>query len=139
MNRQRITASAMLLAAVAFSGCSSSGSSSSTSSSAPQQTADAPAPATQPSRPIPPDSPFAKVHEGEGSDEVFATIGQPTSMSSYITGKSFIPFHYGGDNSRMLAHYKGIGSITFSQNSAFSSGYSVMEIDYDPTDPGYSK
>ena len=90
-------------------------------------------------RPIPADSPFAKIKEGMGSDEVFATIGQPTSMSAYATGKAFIPFHYGGDNSRMLARYKGIGTITFSQNHAFTSSMSVISIDYDPDEPGFDR
>jgi hypothetical protein len=96
---------------------------------------------TEPAKvPIPADSPFAKIKEGMGSDEVYATIGQPTSPpTAYVTGKAFIPFHYGGDNSRMIAHYKGIGSITFSQNHAFTSGMSVMSVDYDPTDPGFSR
>jgi hypothetical protein len=74
-----------------------------------------------------------------GMSEVYATIGQPTSTHGYITGKSFIPFHYGSDNSRQVAHYKGVGTITFSQNSAFSSGYSVISIDYDPNEPGFEK
>jgi hypothetical protein len=99
----------------------------------------APAEPEHVSAPIPPDSPFAKVKVGMGSDEVFATIGQPTSMTSYATGKAWIPFHYGGDNARSVAHYKGIGSITFSQNHAFTSGMSVMRIDYDPSDPGFER
>jgi hypothetical protein len=134
MLKQRLAVSAMLLAAVAFVGCSSNGSSSSSSSTS---ASDNPPPATQPSKPIPPDSPFAKIKEGMDREQVVATIGQPTSWNSYITGKSFIPFHYGSDNSRMVAHYKGIGTITFTQNSAFTSGYSVMSVDYDPAEPGY--
>ena len=97
-------------------------------------------PETQPvARPIPADSPFAKVKVGMGQDEVFATIGQPTSMGTYMTGKSFIPYHFGGDNTRTLAHYKGIGTITFSQDNAFTSRMSVISVDYDPEDPGFDK
>jgi len=72
-------------------------------------------------------------------NEVVATIGQPTTTNSYITGKGFIPFHYGGDNSRIAAHYKGVGVITFSQNNAFSSGMSVIDINYDPNEPGFDR
>jgi hypothetical protein len=75
---------------------------------------------------------------GEESNEVFATIGQPTSTNHYQTGKAFIPFHYGGgDDMRMAAHYKGVGVITFGNDSAYTSGYSVVDISYDPNEPGY--
>jgi hypothetical protein len=93
---------------------------------------------SQPAKiPIPPDSPFAKIKEGMSTDEVASLIGQPTSRGAYATGKSFIPFHYGGDNSRQIFRYKGIGTIIFSQNSAFASGYSVMEVNYDPNEKGF--
>jgi hypothetical protein len=107
-----------------------------------QSTSSAPEPeAATPvvSRPLPPDSPLAKVKIGMGAEEVFATIGPPTSESTYQTGKAFIPFHFGGDNVRMAARYKGQGIITFSQDSAFTSGMSVISIDYDPEEPGFEK
>jgi hypothetical protein len=76
---------------------------------------------------------------GEERDEVFRDIGQPTSMGApYQTGKAWIPFHYGGgDDMRMAAHYKGVGIITFGNDSAYTSGYSVVDVTYDPSDPGY--
>ena len=118
---------------VLFAGCHSSGDDNSSSSSSSTTEASA---TTEPA--IPADSPFAKVRMGEERDEVFATIGQPTSMSNYQTGKAFIPFHYGGgDDMRMAAHYKGIGIITFANDSAYTSGYSVIDIHYDPNEPGY--
>ena len=90
-------------------------------------------------RPIPPESPFAKLKIGMGSDEVFATIGPPTSQGDYQTGKAFIPFHFGGDNYRMIARYKGQGTIIFSQDSAFASSMSTIEINYDPDEPGFER
>ena len=131
-----ITAVGMLLATGLYAGCSSGGSSSSSSSdnSSSSSTAAA-APSTQP---IPPDSIFAKVKMGEERDQVYATIGQPTSFNTYQTGKAFIPFHYGGgDDVRMSAHYKGVGVITFANDSAYTSGWSVEDIHYDPSEPGY--
>ena len=93
---------------------------------------------SQPAKvPIPADSPFAKIKEGMSPEEVSSLIGPPTSQGAYATGKAFIPFHYGGDNSRRIFRYKGIGTIIFSQNSSFSSGYSVMEVDYDPNEKGF--
>ncbi len=121
---------ALMATLVFFAGCGSSSSSSSDS------TTQVSAASTEPS--IPPDSIFAKVKMGEERDEVFATIGQPNSMNSYQTGKAFIPFHYGGgDDVRMAAHYKGVGVITFGNDSAYTSGYSVVDIHYDPNEPGY--
>ena len=133
MMRRLAGSLALLCLAAFFAGCHSSSSSSDSSDSASN------APATQPSaRPIPPDSIFAKVHMGEERDQVFADIGQPTSMNTYITGKAFIPFHYSGsDESRLAAHYKGVGIITFGNDSAYTSGYSVVDIQYDPNEPGY--
>jgi hypothetical protein len=102
-------------------------------------------PATQPAAeaeapkiPIPADSPFAKIKEGMGYDEVISILGQPTTPPySYQTGKAWIPFHYGGDNWRRRAHWKGLGAITFSSDSSFSSSTSVIDIGYDPTDKGF--
>jgi hypothetical protein len=77
---------------------------------------------------------------GESEDEVNATIGQPTSIENYQTGKAWIPFHYSGsDNMRRTGHYKGVGTITFSLDSAYSSRFSVISIDYDPNEPGFAK
>jgi hypothetical protein len=112
-----------------FGGCGSSGSTDTTT-----------APSTQAafSTPIPPDSIFAKVHMGEERDEVFAAIGQPTSMGAYVTGKAFIPYHFSGsDEHRLVAHYKGVGVIYFGNDSAYTTGYSVVDMSYDPNDPGY--
>jgi hypothetical protein len=132
MSRHRMRVVTLLLLGGSILGCSSS--SNSGSSSAAQEPE---VPVV--SKPIPPDSPFAKVKVGMASDEVFATIGRPTSEDTYQTGKAFIPFHYGGDNVRMAAHYKGQGIITFSQDSAFTSSFSVMSVDYDADEPGYVK
>ncbi len=133
MFNKRIIGAAVVLPASLLIGCSSSN-----SSSASARPAEAPA-ATAPAVPIPPDSPFAKVKNGMSMEQVQATIGPPTSQHAYVTGKAWIPFHYGGDNSRVTAYYKGIGEIVYSQDSAFTSGYSVMEVDYDPTDPGFPR
>jgi hypothetical protein len=126
-----VSSIALLATLSFFAGCGSSNSSSSSDS-----TTMASPPTTQAA--IPPGCIFAKVTMGEERDQVFATIGQPSSMNSYQTGKAFIPFHYGGgDDVRMAAHYKGVGVITFGNDSAYTSGYSVVDIHYDPNEPGY--
>jgi hypothetical protein len=119
-----------------FSGCHGGDASSSSAT----QPSVAEGPVTQPSVPIPPDSIFAKVKVGMSQDQVFATIGQPTSLDRYQTGKAWIPFHFSGsDDARSTAHYKGVGTITFSLDSAYSSSFSVISIDYDPSEPGFAK
>ncbi|MGD0461145.1 MAG: hypothetical protein ABSB74_01525 [Tepidisphaeraceae bacterium] len=116
-----------------FAGCHSGGDT--TTTQADNSAAVAPSATT---RPIPPDSIFAKVKMGEERDTVYAAIGQPTSVGSYITGKAWIPFHYSGsDDVRLVAHYKGVGVIYFGNDSSYTSGYSVVDISYDPNDPGY--
>jgi len=130
MRKTLIGLLSVAVAVCVMAGCSSSGSSS----------AEKPEAATKPSVPIPPDSPFAKVKIGMDKDEVFAKLGQPNNVSTYQTGKAWIPFHFSGsDNYHMVARYKGIGTITFSNDSAYSSGMSVISIDYDPTEPGYER
>ncbi len=75
-----------------------------------------------------------------GSDEVYATIGKPTSEDRYMTGKGFIPFNFGGDKHRMAAHYKGIGIITlFERRFLHVRHERVLSVDYDPDEPGFVK
>jgi hypothetical protein len=115
-----------------FAGCHSGGDTTT------QADTSADVPPSAATRPIPPDSIFAKVKMGEEQNDVYAAIGQPTSVGSYITGKAWIPFHYSGsDVQRLVAHYKGVGVIYFGNDSRYTSGYSVVDISYDPTDPGY--
>ena len=128
MCRHRLRAVTLVLVGSSILGCSSSSNSSSQEPEVPVV-----------SKPVPPDSPFAKIKVGMAFDEAFATLGRPTSGDTYQTGKAFIPFHYGGDNVRMAAHFKGQGIIAFSQDSAFTSSVSVMSIDYDPDEPGFVK
>lgn len=92
-----------------------------------------------PAIPIPANSPLAKIKVGMASDEVFATIGQPTAQNQYQTGKAWIPFHFGGDNFRTDARYKGLGVVVFSQNNAFTKSMTVIDIKYDPAEPGFEK
>ena len=132
MSKLLLSSVGLLATLTFFAGCHSSDDTSSSGS-----TTTVSAAATEPA--IPPDSIFAKVTMGEERDKVFAEIGQPTNINSYITGKNFIPFHEfsGGDERRLAAHYKGVGVITFGNDSAYTSGYSVVDIHYDPSEPGY--
>jgi hypothetical protein len=127
--------SVAVLAGVGFfiGGCSSGGSSQPAATATPAQ----PAVAEPTEQPIPFDSPLAKIKDGMSQDEVFGIIGRPNSLGTYVTGKAFIPFNYGGDKFRQIAHYKGIGYIIFSQDSSFNNRMDVSERHYDPNDTGY--
>ena len=93
----------------------------------------------RPSRPVPPESPFAKVRVGMSLKEVFDTIGPPTDSRVYPTGKSWIPFYFGNDSVRHEALYKGQGRITCSGIGAFGGGgLRVIRVEYDPTEYGYN-
>ena len=61
-----------------------------------------------------PGSKFAKLRIGMSTSDVTALIGPPASTSSHITGKSFIPFRFGGDTSRVEALYQNEGRLTYS-------------------------
>jgi hypothetical protein len=124
-----IAATAFLFAPGAMMGCHSS-----------SPTTQA-APATDPSAkvypPAPEGSPFALIKVGMDMKQVTDLIGPPTDAHAYATGKAFIPFYYGGDTHRTEYEYKGQGRVIFSPDSRFSSGQSVVEIQYDPTETGY--
>lgn len=81
---------------------------------------------------------FSIVKEGMSKEEVESLIGVPTAMSSHITGKQFKPFNFRGkDTHRVVALYKGVGRIVYSNSSQYSSTYTVMEIISDPNESGY--
>jgi hypothetical protein len=81
---------------------------------------------------------FGVVKEGMSKEEVESLIGVPTAMSSHITGKQFKPFNFKGkDTHRVVALYKGVGRIVYSNSSAYSSTYTVLEIISDTSESGY--
>lgn len=81
---------------------------------------------------------IAAAREGMSASELAATCGAPTSTTSHITGKQFRPFNFkGGDSVRTIYLYKGQGRITVSNNSHYSTNATVIEIEIDPTEPGY--
>jgi hypothetical protein len=82
--------------------------------------------------------PITAIKAGMSQQEVEALCGPPTSSHSYQTGKAWIPFNFkGSDDYRTVFHYKGQGSITFSNTSAYSSGMRVKEVNVNPSDPGF--
>lgn len=81
---------------------------------------------------------FSVVKEGMSKEEVEALIGVPTAVTSHITGKAFRPFNFkGSDTHRVIALYKGVGRIIYSNSSAYTSTYRVLEILEDSSESGY--
>jgi hypothetical protein len=81
---------------------------------------------------------FSIVKEGMSKEEVEALIGVPTAVTSHITGKAFRPFNFkGSDTHRTIALYKGVGRIIYSNSSAYTSTYRVVEIVNDSSESGY--
>lgn len=83
-------------------------------------------------------APISEVRVGMSLEQAYAIAGHPTATTSYETGKRWVPFNFkGGDVTRTAALYKGQGRIVFSNNSAYSSGMSVAEVQLDPKEKGY--
>lgn len=81
---------------------------------------------------------LAQVKKGMSQDQAYALAGEPTSTTSHITGKSWIPFNFkGGDTARLYALYKGKGRIIFSNNSYYDHRWHVFDVQLDNNESGY--
>jgi hypothetical protein len=69
-------------------------------------------------------------------DEVQKIAGAPTTIRPYITGKAFIPWYFGPDRTRTAYYYKGQGRVIFSGDGGLGTNSTVLQVEYDPTDPG---
>lgn len=78
-----------------------------------------------------PGSKLAKVKIGMTEGEVRKAIGEPDDISSYVTGKAFIPFYFGNDSARVEWIYSGQGSIAFNAGG-FGGRHLVVMINHDP-------
>lgn len=79
-----------------------------------------------------------QVTKGMSQDQAYALAGEPTTTTSHITGKSWIPFNFkGGDTARLYALYKGKGRIIFSNNSYYDHRWQVYAVQIDPNESGY--
>lgn len=83
-------------------------------------------------------APITEVAVGMSMQEAMAIAGPPTSTTSHITGKAFIPFNFSGnDTARTIGLYKGQGRLVFSKASSYSSTMNVIEVQVDPNESGY--
>jgi hypothetical protein len=87
--------------------------------------------------PAPASSPMAKVQPGMTEPQVAAILGVPDDSKAYVTGKAFIPFYYGPDQSRFACYYKGKGRVIFEGGNQWGAGRGkVVRVEYDPSEDG---
>ncbi len=85
-----------------------------------------------------PHSKFSQLKIGMGFKQVEDIAGPPTDQGSYITGKAFIPFYFGGDRTRSEFVYKGEGRLIFAGGSFGNlSGGNLIWIINSASEPGY--
>lgn len=86
-------------------------------------------------------SPFTKLEIGMSQRQVRDVIGaarqDDAECGQYFTGKSFIPFHFGGDKVRTECAYKGLGRLVFTNQSDFNDRAVLIKIEYDASEDGY--
>ncbi len=85
--------------------------------------------------PIPASSKLAKVEVGMSQQQVRKAIGEPDDIRGYPTGKSWIPWYFGGDTYRMDWLYSGEGKVILSNTNRWTRSMKVKEIHYDPNQP----
>ena len=83
-----------------------------------------------------PGSKFTQLQIGMPMKQVTDLIGQPNDQGSYVTGKAFIPFFFGGDRYRYEMAYKGQGRLVFAGKS-MDTGGNLIWIIHNPNEPGY--
>lgn len=87
--------------------------------------------------PAPAKSPMSKVQPGMTEPQVMGILGAPDDSKAYITGKAFIPWYFGPDQSRFACYYKGKGRVIFSGGNQWGAGRGkVVRVEYDPSEDG---
>jgi hypothetical protein len=88
-----------------------------------------------------PGSPFAKLEIGMSFKQTEDILGDKATADAdcgqYMTGKSFIPFHFGGDKVRTECAMKGLGRLVFTNQSDFEGAKVLIRIEYDASEDGY--
>ena len=87
-----------------------------------------------------PGSPFTKLEIGMSMRQVRKELGEKrqddADCGTYFTGKSFIPFHFGGDKVRQECAYEGLGRLVFTNQSDFDDKAFLIKIEYDASEDG---
>lgn len=81
---------------------------------------------------------LAGVTKGMSMAEAYKIAGEPTTTTSHVTGKAWIPFNFrGADTARQFALYKGKGRIIFTNSSYYDHSWHVYEVQVDANESGY--
>jgi hypothetical protein len=80
-------------------------------------------------------SKLAKVAVGMKAEQVTEIMGDPTSQTTYPTGKMWIPWYFGPTHQTDWK-YKGVGRVVFVNNRWSGRIQAVSRIDYDPAEAG---
>lgn len=78
---------------------------------------------------------LAKVAVGMKADQVKGILGEPTTQTTYMTGKAWIPWYFGPTHQTDWK-YKGQGRVVFVNNRWSGQIQSVIRVDYDPAEDG---
>lgn len=83
-------------------------------------------------------SKFARLQIGMSYRQAMDLAGRPTDEGAYATGKSWIPYYYGGDRHRYEAVYKGQGRLIFAGGGMgdYGAGYLIWII-HSANETGY--
>ncbi len=84
-----------------------------------------------------PKSKFSKLQIGMSQRQVEDLTGQPSDMKTYTTGKSFIPFYFGGDAWRLETYYKKEGRLTYIGGGVAGSNPKLLRITVNANESGY--
>jgi hypothetical protein len=78
---------------------------------------------------------LAKVAVGMNPEQVKEIMGDPTSETTYMTGKMWIPWYFGPTHQTDWK-YKGVGRVVFVNNRWSGKIQTVTRVDYDPAEAG---
>lgn len=81
---------------------------------------------------VPASSPLSRIKSGMTEVQVRKILGEPDNSNSYMTGKAWIPFYFGGDTHRVDWIYNGTGRVVFSRNQ-WSGSVTVVDLVHDPS------
>ena len=86
--------------------------------------------------PFAPGSRFALLRIGLSKSQVEVLIGRPWDTDAHTTGRQFIPLYFGGDQSRTVSYYLGVGRLEFADLSFSGSAATLVRIVNDPAESG---
>jgi len=83
-----------------------------------------------------PGSKFDQLKMGMSIQEVVQRLGEPNEFTTYMTGKAFIPYYFGSDQSRREMVYANQGRLVFAHEGGLSTTFHLIWIIYDKEQPG---